>query len=134
MPSVGGFDNLDIIKNVLLPSVGSFNNHNDGRKNNASMPSVGHFCNYNITLSFVGFHASYLFWPFWYIWILFLWVLPLYLFFFCWEEVEEIDIIYVTLVHDDDQFQAHKIILFTRSYCSTLSPQTKYCQENMVEV
>ena len=61
MPSVGGFDNLDIIKNVLLPSVGSFNNHNDGRKNNASMPSVGHFCNYNITLSFVGFHANYLF-------------------------------------------------------------------------
>ena len=61
MPSVGGFDNLDIIKNVLLPSVGSFNNHNDGRKNNASMPSVGHFCNYNITLSFVGFHANYIF-------------------------------------------------------------------------
>ena len=61
MPSVGGFGNLDITKNVLLPSVGSFNNYNVGGENNIIMPSVGNFCNYNITFSFVGFHASYIF-------------------------------------------------------------------------
>ena len=61
MPSVGGFGNLDITKNVLLPSVGSFNNYNVGGENNIIMPSVGHFCDYNITLSFVGFHAKYIF-------------------------------------------------------------------------
>ena len=64
MPSVGGFGNLDITKNVLLPSLGSFNNCNIEGENNVIMPSVGNFCNYNITLSFVGFHASYIFWVF----------------------------------------------------------------------
>ena len=61
MPSDGGFGNLDITKNVLLPSLGSFNNCNFGGGNNVIMPSVGHFCDYNITFSFVGFHASYIF-------------------------------------------------------------------------